>query len=250
MLAKKPELARHPISWGPLLCRCKSDPLHYLSDGRFNRVFEHDRHVDIARLLLEAGAPADGSPGLGETPLHGAASLGEPEIAAVLLEFGADLEARASYPGIPHGTPLDFAVHFGMVEVIEVLVSHGADLLSPRMYAGVGRVDMLRASLNALSNADLCDVYRCAAVCDRTEVVDVLLERLDINSEVHKATALHWAAWEAKLRMVTHLVDRGADPTRRDPKHRMTPLGWAQHRSKEVGPRWGHDQIVAFFSSS
>ena len=250
MLTKAPDLARRPIRWGSILCPCKSEPLHYLSDGRFNRVFEHQRHVDIARCLLEAGAPVNGSPDFGESPLHGAASLGEPGIAAVLLEFGADAEARASYPGIPNGTPLGFAVHFGMVEVIEVLVSHGAELLSPRMFAGAGRVDLLQDSLDELSPAELRDAYRCGAVCDRTDVVDVLLERLDINAEVNEATALHWAAWEAKPRMVAHLVARGADPTRRDAKHRMTPLGWAQHRGKELGPRWGHGQVVALLSSS
>lgn len=250
LLAKNPGLARRLIRWGPLLCPCKTEPLHYLSDGRFNRLFDHERHVDIARLLLEAGAPVDGSPDFGETPLHGAASLGEPGIAAVLLEFGADAEARATYPGIPNGTPLDFAVHFGMVEVVDVLVSHGAEVLSPRMAAGAGRADLLHESIGSLSDAELRDAYRCAAVCDRAEVVDVLLERVDVNADVDKATALHWAAWEAKPRMVEHLLARGADPARLDARHRMTPLGWAQHRGKELGPRWGHELVVELLTSA
>ena len=68
----------------------------------------------MAKLLVDAGAPVDGLPESGESPLHAAASLGEGGIAAVLIEHGADLEAKAQYPGIPDGMPLDFAVHFGM----------------------------------------------------------------------------------------------------------------------------------------
>ena len=41
-------------------------------------------------------------------------------------------------------------------------------------------------------------------------------------------TALHSAAWNGDLRMVTLLVEAGADITARDPEHNNTPAGWAK----------------------
>ena len=44
---------------------------------------------DVARALLEAGAPVDGDPGDPETPLITAASYGDADVARVLIEAGA-----------------------------------------------------------------------------------------------------------------------------------------------------------------
>ena len=77
----KPSLTTTPIAWGPILCRCRTEPLHYLSDGPFNQLWKHGKQMQIARILLEAGAPVDGLITSGESPLHGAASLGETGVA-------------------------------------------------------------------------------------------------------------------------------------------------------------------------
>lgn len=71
MLQQNPALASQKIRWGGLLNKCSTEPLHYLSDAPFNRLFEHDKQAEMARELLEAGAPVDGLPTSGETPLHG-----------------------------------------------------------------------------------------------------------------------------------------------------------------------------------
>ena len=60
----------------------------------------------------------------------------------------------------------------------------------------------------------------------------------------HGGTALHWAAWEAKPNMVSFLLSRGADATLLDAKYQMSAGGWARHRRKEIGPRWGHDEVI------
>lgn len=89
------------------------------------------------------------------------------------------------------------------------------------------------------------DVFRCAAICDRIEIVEYLLANgIDVKSDIDGASALHWAAWEAKPKMVEFLLKRGADPTTKDQKHNLTPHGWAKHRRKELGPRWGHDEVM------
>jgi hypothetical protein len=75
-------------------------------------------------LLLAAGAdPNDDTGGTRpETPLHWAASTDDVDVAAVLVEAGADLEA----PGGSIGTPLDNAVGYGCWHVARLLVERGA----------------------------------------------------------------------------------------------------------------------------
>jgi ankyrin repeat protein len=69
----------------------------------------------VAGALLAAGAPVDGPPGDRETPLITAASYGDAEVARVLIEAGADLEATAApnAGGVPGGTALEHAAVFG-----------------------------------------------------------------------------------------------------------------------------------------
>ncbi len=253
LLAEAPVLATTPISWGPMLRKCKTEPLHYLSDAPFNQLWDHGKQAELAEVLIEAGAPVDGLPASGETPLHGAASLGEVGIAEVLIDHGANIEAVASYPGIPHGTALDFAIHFGMVDVVNLLVRRGAKVLSPRMAAGVGQLDRVKAELASIQQdtETLHDVLRCAAVCDRIEVVGFLLDNsVDVNTDIKGATVLHWAAWEAKPRMVKFLLSHGADSATTDQEHNLTPHGWAEHRRTELGPRWGHDEVMEILQAN
>lgn len=252
LLAEFPSLASTLIKWGSMFCPCKSEPLHYLSDAPFNQIFNHGRQAELAKVLIEAGAPVDGLPTSGETPLHGAVSLGEAGVAAVLIDQGANIEAVAKYPGIPHGTPLDFAVHFGMVDVVDLLVARGAKIHSARMTAGAGQLDRIESEIEALQSKpnELIDAFRCAAVCDRIHIVQFLLSNgVDANIDIEGATALHWAAWEAKPQMVNFLLQQGGDAARLDQKHKLTPQGWAEHRQKEIGSRWGHERVIQILAN-
>jgi len=250
-LQKDPESASQAVSWG--VPSCKAPPIHYLSDGFFNCRWDHNLEGPMAQTLIDAGASVEGPPDPGGTHLHGAASLGCLAVTKVLVESGADIEAKGTYPGIPEGTPLDFAVHFGMVDIVDYLVERGARILSPRMAAGVGSLDALEnllATMNGNLDKVLVDSFRCAAVCDRVEILDYLLTRgLDVNQDIDGATALHWAAWEAKPAMVKHLGAKGANAERSDSKHGMKPVDWARHRRKEVGPRWGHEEVISVLES-
>lgn len=253
LLAEDPVLATTPISWGPMLRKCKTEPLHYLSDAPFNQLWDHGKQAELAKVLIETGAPVNGLPTSGETPLHGAASLGEAGVAEVLIDHGANVEAVASYPGIPDGTPLDFAVHFGMVDVVSLLVRQGAKVLSVRMAAGAGQLERVQSDMPFLQQnpEQLNGVFRCAAVCDRIEVVEYLLANgVDVNTELDGATALHWAAWEAKPNMVKFLLSKGVDPTRQDTEHKSTAYDWAKHRGDQLGPRWGHPEVMRILEAA
>jgi ankyrin repeat protein len=76
------------------------------------------------RLLIEAGADpnADSGGDRPETPLHWAASSDDADVAAALIDGGADLER----PGGSIGTPLDNAVGYGCWNVARLLVQRGA----------------------------------------------------------------------------------------------------------------------------
>jgi ankyrin repeat protein len=82
------------------------------------------RHEAVA-LLLARGADVDarGTGWMTGTPLHSAASGSHTESMRVLLDSGADPNARQS-----HGyTPLQAAAQNGSIDDTELLLAHGAD---------------------------------------------------------------------------------------------------------------------------
>ena len=66
----------------------------------------------------------------GYTPLHYAASEGTPESIRVLLEAGAEVNARSN----DGNTPLHYAASFGTPESIQVLIGIGSDLKAMDRY--------------------------------------------------------------------------------------------------------------------
>jgi ankyrin repeat protein len=81
----------------------------------------------VVELLLAAGADPN-APVVGssypETPLHWAASSDDSDVAAALIDGGADLEVPGA--SIAGGSPLDDAVGYGCWHVARLLVTRGA----------------------------------------------------------------------------------------------------------------------------
>jgi len=73
--------------------------------------------VDVARLLVEAGADVNATAAGGYTPLHLAASQGSREIVALLLESGANRETRCDQGK----TAADYARERGHFQVAAIL---------------------------------------------------------------------------------------------------------------------------------
>jgi uncharacterized protein len=78
----------------------------------------------IAKLLIDAGADVNARQGGGFTPLHSAAQSGDIEFARLLVEAGADVNVRAEN----QQRPLDFALANGRQAMVDFLESHGASL--------------------------------------------------------------------------------------------------------------------------
>ena len=78
-------------------------------------------HREITELLIDSGAEVNAkSYNDGGAPLHGAARNGHKEIAELLVAEGADVNAMGRM-----GTPLHYA---GTKEIVELLIAKGADV--------------------------------------------------------------------------------------------------------------------------
>jgi uncharacterized protein len=245
-LAEHPELATTKMEhW----CDHKSaDPLGYMAMLRF----DHDRlglprelpgTGAIARALIDAGAPANGRPGDQETPLITAASYGDAEVAKVLIEAGADIDAISAPDsgGVPSGTAVDHAAVFGMTEVLDVLVAAGARISSLEMAAAAG--DITGWPLARLTPQSRLRALVFAADHQRLDVIDQLVEA---GTPVNQADAewgrlpLHTAAGNGRVASVRRLLAHGADPNLRDPEHHRTPLEECQPADSP-----GHREVEA-----
>jgi uncharacterized protein len=93
-------------------------------------------NLEWTQRLLDRGAQVNRK---GWTPLHYAASGPEPKVVSLLLDRGADIEARS-----PNGTtPLMMAARYGAYDAAERLLARGADVRA-RNDLGLGPVDFAR----------------------------------------------------------------------------------------------------------
>ena len=97
-------------------------------------------------MLIDAGAnPNDRGTDeeRGETPLHWAASSDDVDVAAVLIDGGADIEM----PNGAIGTPLDNAIGYACWNVARLLVARGAKVDRLWHAAALGLLDRLEELL-------------------------------------------------------------------------------------------------------
>jgi uncharacterized protein len=202
----------------------------------------------------------------GKTELHWAAETDQAEAARVLLDSGADIEAKTSWGA----TALDWAATMGSVRVADLLLASGASGFTLIVAAGLGKLEEVKSivasgvdlsahrrrgapeSPNDDWPADsahilhdvLSDAMYAAARNGHTEVVEYLLDHgaaIDAKG-VFGATALHWAAINNHRDVVELLVRRGASLDLRDARYNSTPAGWAREG--------GHIELADFLHSS
>ena len=226
-------------------------PINYIAmlrfdAGRLGLPGEVDGTDAVARALLAAGAPVNGLPGEPETPLITAASYGDADVARVLIEAGADIEAVAAPDagGVPGGTALLHAAVFGMTDVVDVLIEAGATVHGIEEAAAAGDIDGWLtpdtepgAKVRALV---------MAADHQRLDVIDALIAAgtpVDAVDEAFGGHPLRTAAQDGRPDSVRRLLAHGADPRLPDADGR-TPLDLCR-AARGPGDRGDHAEVEA-----
>ncbi len=199
----------------------------------------------LIRLFAELGAELGG-------PLGAAASIDNAIAAETLLDLGAPIAGDGPW------SPLDEALYWGNKTTVELLIRRGASLDNLRKRAALGDVPGVRQCFGA--NGSLNDsagelawpfgAMPNEARHDRRQIVnnalvfaaawgqiDAAAELLARGAEINSlpagfdfvGTPLHYAALNNRREMADWLLERGADPTIRDPKVQHTPDGWAEY---------------------
>jgi ankyrin repeat protein len=181
-------------------------------------------------------------------PLHYAIQKNRPEMAALLLELGADPLGvdGTGQSAVFYATTPD--ADRSVMERIRTMLS--SELLSAArgnrspnarpmdLVALLALRDWDTASGLLKSDPSLIKAEGGALhlMAQRNDVTAVkwLLERgADINGRWDslgaKVTPLHLASARGQVQMVRLLLDAGADPTIKDSEHHSDPLGWAEH---------------------
>ena len=187
-------------------------------------------HVEVARLLLQAGVPKDlHFPDVvgDETALSLASFKGHVELVRLLLETHADTEVRA---GQGRFTAIVSACFNGHVEVARLLLEAGRPRMHTRasiLYAtlalqvasAMGHIQLVRLLLQARAQLILWQnligesalIYACDA--GHLEVAELLLQAgANVNmQDNHGDTALMLASEKGHVKIVERLLAAGAD---------------------------------------
>jgi ankyrin repeat protein len=211
-LAKDPSLARARLADRKGGFRT---PLHLVADwpGYF------PNGPQIVRLLIQAGAdPSFRHPArCGETPLHWTASSDDVDVAAALIDGGADIDV----PGGSIGTPLANAVGYGCWHVARLLTARGARVDSLWVAAGLGdraRVDEFLAADPPPASGDIDEAFWQACHGGQRRMAEYLL--------AHGASVNAVPGYSGQ----TALQAAGAADTRR-----QVLVDWLTERGGEMG---------------
>lgn len=261
LVATDPRAATVEVRWGEDIHaadpqrheppnRCSA--LHYVAQARFHGAREEGNPVTLARVLLDSGADADhgGRGPAGETVLQTAVSLYERDLAELLIERGATVDALGGC--VDNGSALALAAHFGATAEVDLLVAHGARVHNLALAAAVGDVAPFMTPEGALAVdagarhpddrdptplfADRASLLQraltYAAVHARAAALDALLSAgAELDGFDQGGTALHWCAWWRKGEGSALLLARGANADVTDPTHGATPAQWAAYRA-------------------
>jgi ankyrin repeat protein len=178
-----------------------------------------DARPDLINALAGRGFPK-------ATALHLAALRNQHEAARLLIERGADLDAR-EFPD--NAAPLHFAAMYGDLDMVRLLVEAGADVDGRGDDPGVGILGWATCFRQVredvadylISHGATLNIWTAIAL-DKVDEVRGMLAR---NPELlaaqmtrghHRRTPLHHAAARSRLRMVQVLLELGADPNATD----------------------------------
>jgi ankyrin repeat protein len=165
-------------------------------------------NIEMAKLLLEKGADIDAKDFNGNTPLLSEVAKGNIEIVKFLLEKGADIDVK----DLDGNTPLVSEVAKGNIEIVKLLVEKNANI----------------EAKDALGSA--CLYY--AVITGNIEMAKYLLEKganIDATNSSGNSS-LHLAAIHGNIEMVKLLLEKNPNidiscDLRKTPLHYATEQG-------------------------
>jgi len=177
----------------------------------------HEKHRDIAILLLERGANTEARSSRDRTALYMASSRGCAVIVQQLISHGADLNAECSDCDMCHNdvkwTPLHVAMYRGTRPIAKTLLDHGANPNAPGILGATA--------------LHLVPYWGWVAGVELLLEYGASVDTRDRNGW----TPLHRAAHRLSLEVVVVLLNHGADP-RVQTNNGETPIQLAD------APRW------------
>ena len=158
-------------------------------------------HVDVAKLLIKAGADINVKDSFGGTAFMYAVDGGHADIVKLLIEAGADINAKLPFPYGGRGyTALMRAAALGDTELVKVLIEAGADVnAEERIYSETALLVATK------------EFYEEAAT--DVQLMKILIEAgADVNAKDRNGdTALVRAVAAGDTELVKVLVGAGAD---------------------------------------
>ena len=222
--------------------------LHYLAA---NGVEGHRQRtppnaVEIARLLLDAGADPDALADaydercttlgllLSSTPPHEAGV--QAPLAELLLERGAAPDA----PGSRWNAAARCALAFGFLDTARAIAAHTGKAGDIGVAAGLGELGETARFLPTADDPSRQAALVLACMHGHARVVRLLLDtgsdpdRYNPDGYHPHSTPLHQAVWGNHLDVVRLLVEHGARLDLRDRAYDGTPLDWAVHGERSA----------------
>ncbi len=164
-------------------------------------------HTEIVELLLEHGADVNAKSRDGSTALHTAAFLGRVETVKLLLEKGADTTLRNGMGSTAiDGAKLDWTFTKGIIGMLQIEVDEAK--------VKAGRTKVIELLSGQPSNSSQShNLWKVVAAGDLSAIKDALDDSVDLNAQDPQfgSTPLSWAALMGHTEVVALLLERGAD---------------------------------------
>ncbi|XP_044726613.1 serine/threonine-protein phosphatase 6 regulatory ankyrin repeat subunit B-like isoform X3 [Chrysoperla carnea] len=217
----------------------------------YKSLTDRDSYVNIKRkitkLLLDHGANVDAQTRDGSTALQFAIWNDHSQVVEVLLEYNANVNVRNH---IDRETPLHVSARSRDVEICKMLLNKGADVDAKEKNGSTalhiateeGSNEIVKlllergAKVDSKNKCNITPLY-LSAQRDHQEIIETLLKfGADINSRnKYGRTALHIASFKEHVKVVTTLLEYGCDINSRD---------WVGKTALHIASHLGHNEVV------